>query len=369
MSDPRVEKLADMMVNYSVAVKPGDRVMLQSSTLAMPLTRAVYRKVLEAGGNPLVFLQDPGIEEIHYRHANDAQLQFIHQPIKYVFENYDVRIYLGGEENTRSLNSVDPQKMVLRSQAMREISEIFLKRAATKELRWTLTMFPTQASAQEADMSLAEYEDFVYSACMPDLDDPVGYWQGVSARQQKIVDWLSDKKEVRVTGPDTDLRLNIAGRTWINCDCHENVPDGEIFTGPVENSMQGHVHYTYPAIYGGREVSGVQLWFEDGKVVKACADKNEEFLIKTLDTDPGARYVGEFAIGTNEGINRFTREILFDEKIGGSFHMAVGAGYPETGSSNQSSVHWDMICDLRDGGEIWVDDTLLYKNGQFVLEL
>ena len=203
---------------------------------------------------------------------------------------------------------------------------------------------------------------------MPDLDDPIGYWQGVSAQQDKIVDWLQGKKRVHVIGKETDLWMSVAGRTFINCDCRNNVPDGEVFTGPVEDSLEGHVYYSYPAIFRGREVTGVRLWFEKGKVVKATAEKNEDYLLAMLDADEGARRVGEFAIGTNDGIQQFTHQILFDEKIGGSFHMALGNGYPETGSVNKSAIHWDMICDLRDGGEIWVDDELLYKNGKFVID-
>jgi len=218
-------------------------------------------------------------------------------------------------------------------------------------------------------MSLDEYEDFVYGACMPDIDDPIGYWRRFSAWQEKIIKWLSSRKNIRVTARDTDLKLSVEGRKFINCDAHYNVPDGEVFTGPVEDSIEGHVYFSYPAIYDGREVTGVRLWFEKGKVVKATAEKNEEYLLKQLDVDNGSRYIGEFAIGTNEGINRFTREILFDEKIGGSFHMALGAGYPETGSKNESAIHWDMVCDLRDGGRIWADDDLLYENGKFVIDL
>ena len=199
------------------------------------------------------------------------------------------------------------------------------------------------------------------------MEDPVAYWKKFSVSQQKIIEWLKGKSEFRVLGPDTDLQLSINGLTFIYCDCHENVPDGEIFTGPVEESVNGQVYFSYPAIYGGREVHGIRLWFENGRVVRATAQKNEEFLLQTLDTDAGARYVGEFAIGTNEFIQKFTGEILFDEKIGGSFHMALGAGYPETGSQNESSIHWDMICDLRKGGEIWVDGELLYQNGKFMI--
>jgi len=243
-----------------------------------------------------------------------------------------------------------------------------MRRSAAGDLRWTLAPFPTNAFAQDAEMSLSEYEDFVYSACLPDMNDPVGYWQRFSIRQQKIVDWLKNKRQVHVKGRETDLHLSIAGRTFVNCDGHVNMPDGEVFTGPVEDSVEGHVYFSYPAIYGGREVTGVRLWFEHGKVVKASAEKNEAFLIHTLDTDAGARFAGEFAIGTNEGIIQFTREILFDEKISGSFHIALGAGYPETGSKNESAIHWDMICDLRDGGEIWVDDELLYQSGKFVID-
>jgi aminopeptidase len=369
MQDPRIDKLADLMVNYSVKVKQGDKVAIRSSVLAEPLLKAVYVKVLQAGGHPLVVTEFPAISELLYKYASDDQLQYVHETDKSIVENYDVSIYILAEENTKALNGVDPEKMVAVSRARREITDTFLRRAAIGDLRWTLTLFPTQAHAQDAEMSLSEFEDFVYNACMPDPDDPIAYWQGVNDRQEKIVEWLKGKDQVHIIAPGTDLRLSVAGRSFISCACKVNVPDGEIFTGPVENSVEGHVSFSYPAIYGGREVTGIQLWFEKGKVVKACAAKNEDFLLKTLDTDEGSRYVGEFAIGTNEGITQFTREILFDEKIGGSFHMAVGSGYPETGSVNESSVHWDMICDLRVGGEIRVDGELLYQNGKFVLDL
>jgi aminopeptidase len=221
--------------------------------------------------------------------------------------------------------------------------------------------------AQDAEMGLAEYEDFVYTACMPDLNDPVGYWHNFSAWQQRIIDWLRGKGQVHITAPGTDLRLSIASRIVKNSDGHFNLPDGEIFTGPVEDSAEGYVNFTYPSIYGGREVAGVKLEFEKGKVVRANAEKNEDFLLKTLDTDAGSRFLGEFAIGTSKGITRFTREILFDEKIDGSFHLALGASYPETGGRNKSAVHWDMVCDLRKGGEIRVDGQLLYRDGKFVI--
>jgi aminopeptidase len=368
MSDPRIDKLAEMLVNYSVAVKPGDKVIIKGPSTANPLIKAIYTHVLQAGGLPWEVLTFPEQEEIFYRCASDEQLQYVPEPIRLAYETFDCYIGFIAELNTKALTSIDPARMAIRHRATAELFRVFMERAARKELRWTLSLFPTPAHAQDAEMSLSEYEDFVYNACMPDLNDPVGYWQKVSKYQERIIAWLKGKKEVHVIGPETDLRLNVAGRRFINCDCHENVPDGEIFTGPVEDSLEGQVYFSYPTIFGGRQVEGVRLWFEKGKVVKATAEKNEDFLLKTLDTDEGSRYVGEFAIGTNQGIQRFTGEILFDEKIGGSFHMALGEGYPESGSQNKSGLHWDMICDLRSGGEIWVDGELLYKNGQFVIE-
>ncbi|MGB3717408.1 MAG: aminopeptidase [Candidatus Promineifilaceae bacterium] len=367
MSDPRVEKLAMLLVEYCVSVRPGERVMIYASTLATPLVTATYRKVIEAGGNPLVMLQDEAFQEILLRQGSDEQLQHVADPLKLIVETYDCRIAIHGSSNTRSLNSIDPKRMQIRQAAHKELMAISMKRSALGELRWVGTLFPTQAHAQEADMSLSEYEDFVYSACHADKDDPVAEWQKMSSRQQILVDWLSGKHHLRVKGTNIDMTMSIDDRTFINSDGRRNMPSGEIFTGPVESSVQGWVRFTYPAIYGGREVDGVELRFEDGRVVDASAQKNEEFMLSALDTDDGARYLGEFAIGTNDGIDRFTKSILYDEKIGGTVHMALGMGYPETGSKNQSSIHWDMICDMRDGGQIWIDDELFYEGGRFLV--
>lgn len=367
MTDPRIEKLADVLVNYSVAVRPEDRVAVRGSTLAGPLLEAIYTRVLEAGGHPFVIPVLPGLEERLFRHGSDEQLQHVPQPWKMVMETYDALISVMAMGNTKSLSTASPAKMALNQKAYTEINRIFMKRSGTGELRWVGTLFPTDAVAQDAEMSLKEYEDFVYGACLPDMDDPIGYWKRFSAWQQKIVDWFRGRKEVRIKGPETDLRLSIEGRPFINCDAKKNMPDGEVFTSPVEGSVEGHVCYTYPAIYRGREVSGVRLWFEKGRVVKATAEKNEEFLLRTLDIDAGARGVGEFAIGTNKGVTRFMKQTLFDEKISGTFHMAVGASIPESGGKNESAVHWDMVCDLRGGGEIRVDGELLHKDGQFVI--
>ncbi|MFC1925434.1 aminopeptidase [Chloroflexota bacterium] len=367
MSDLRIEKLADLLVNYSVTVKKGDKVAIQGASIAEPLLKAVYTSVLQAGGHPFLTMSPQGIEDIYYRYASDEQFRHVPPPAKLVMDTYDVRISILGESNTRELSNVDPAKIVMHQQARSEIMKTFLERAAKGELRWTVAPFPTSACAQDAEMSLSEYEDFVYSACLGDINDPIGYWQRFSAWQQKIADWLQGKNQVHVTAPETDLRFSITGRTFVNCDGHENVPDGEVFTGPVEDSMEGQVYFSYPSIENGREVSGIRLWFEKGRVVKATAEKNEDFLLKTLDTDEGARRVGEFAIGTSRGINRFTKQILFDEKIDGSFHLALGASYPETGGKNESAIHWDMICDMRQGGEVTVDEELIYRDGRFLI--
>jgi aminopeptidase len=368
MADPRIEKLAQLVVEYSVAVRRGDRVAIAGSTLAEPLMKEIYGRVLQAGGHPFMTASFPDVEELFFRYASDEQLKHVPKPIEIIMETYDVRISILAESNTKSLSNVEPAKTVMQQRARAGLMRTFMKRSAAGELRWVVAPFPTHALAQDAEMGLLEYEDLVYGACLPDMADPIGYWRGFSRRQQAIVDWLRGKKEVRVKGPETDLRMSVDGRSFVNCDGRFNLPDGEIFTGPVEDSMEGQVCFSYPAIHGGREVDGVRLWFEHGRVVKATADKNESYLNETLDTDEGARRVGEFAIGTNSGITRFTREILFDEKIGGSFHMALGAGYPETGSKNESAIHWDMICDLRRGGEIKVDGEPIYRDGHFLLK-
>jgi len=300
-----------------------------------------------------------------FKYASDEQLDFVSDVDRQLIEQIDVNIGVWTETNTKALTNVDPAKQARFSAARRPLNERFMERAARKELKWTGTAYPTQAFAQDAEMSLREFEDFVYGAALVHLPDPVAAWKAISKEQQKLIDWLVDKQQVRLVGPDTDLSLSIKGRRWENCDGHENFPDGEIFTGPIEDSVNGHVRFTYPACYGGREVEDVRLWFEAGKVVKATAAKNEAYLLAMLDLDEGSRYLGEFAFGTNQGIQRFTKNTLFDEKIGGTVHMALGAGYPETGSANKSAIHWDMVCDLRQGGEVWVDGRLFVKDGKF----
>jgi aminopeptidase len=372
MTDPRVRNLAKTLVQYSAKVKKEDHVAIFFQPVAIPLVREVYREVLRAGAFPNLLL---GLDRTHveidefayilFTEGNEDQIKHVSPLEEIVRSEFDAFFNIRSQINTRNLSTVDPAKQSMRAKAYSELSKVFLERSAAGDLRWTLTMFPTQAYAQDAEMSLSEFEDYVYSTTYADTDDPIGAWQAIHDEQQVYVDWLKGKKNVQVKGPDADLTLSIEERTFINSDGKHNMPSGEIFTGPVEDSVNGWVRYTYPAVLSGHEVEGIELHFKEGKVVKASAKKNEDFLIKMLDTDEGSRYLGEFAIGTNKRITRFIKNILFDEKIGGTIHMAVGAGYPETGSKNMSAIHWDMICDMRDGGQIIVDGELMYESGEF----
>ncbi|MFA9477788.1 aminopeptidase [Phycisphaerales bacterium AB-hyl4] len=374
MRDPRLDQLARVIVEYSTGVKPGQLVRLSGEPIATPLIEALYEAIIKAGGNVHLKLAPESLTDIFYEHASDEQLQYVSPLAKHEIETVDVSIGLWAETNTKSMSRVDPQRQRLASAARKPIMETFMNRAAKGELKWCGTLYPTLASAQDAEMSLRQYEDFVFKAGLLDADDPVAAWRKIEARQQKVVDYLTGKKELHFKADNgTDLTVNVEGMTWINCCGHENFPDGEVFTGPnlkaADGGVNGIVRYSFPAVHGGREVHGVELTFEKGKVVDAKAEKGLDFLQQMLDQDEGARYLGEIAIGTNYSITEYSKNTLFDEKIGGTFHAAVGAGYPETGNSNSSGLHWDMVCDLRTpagGGTITVDGEVIHKDGKFV---
>lgn len=368
MADSRLERMADVLVNYSVAVQPGEWVALRGDAVTLPAMQAIFAAVLKAGGNPTLMLSDEAMTRSYLRGANDDQLTWVNPMQKLTYEKVDTLINVLGSHNTRSMTGIDPKRLQQRQRANRELSEIFRQRDGEGSLKWTVTQYPTHADAQEANMSLEEYEDFVYGAMLLDQDDPVAEWRKLAAMQQKKIDWLKGKQQVTLHGPNIDLSLSVDGRVFINADGTKNFPDGEIFTGPVEDSVNGWVRFSYPSIVGGRAVSGIELRFENGKVVEASAEQNEDLLYAQLDADEGSRTLGEFAISTNFGIQQFTGNILFDEKIGGTVHMAIGSGYAETGSQNTSAVHWDMICDMRQDSTIRVDGDLFYENGAFVIE-
>ncbi|GAB4500661.1 MAG: aminopeptidase [Anaerolineales bacterium] len=366
MSDARVDRFAKILVEYSARLKAGDRVLIEGTTAAEPLVNAVFQRALEVGAQPHVLLEFPEQQEIFFRSANGEQLDFPPTFMKYAYENFESRIRIHSQTNPRMLSSVDPAKLGRRQKAMASLLETQMRRGASGELKWVTTLFPTDGYAVEAGMGLRAYEDFVFRACHANEADPVAYWKQVEAEQQKMIARVQGHNLVTLTGPNVDLSLSVKGRTFLNsCGTH-NMPDGEIYTGPVEDSVNGWVKFTYPAIYNGVAVEGIELTFNQGRVEKAKAQKNETYLHEMLQSDAGSRFLGEFAIGTNFEIDKFTGNILFDEKIGGTFHMALGAGYPETGSHNKSVIHWDMICDMRQEAEIAVDGEVIYRNGKFV---
>jgi aminopeptidase len=368
LSDIRYQKFAQILVDYSAAVQPGDRVAITATTEAIPVVRELFALILQREAHPHILLSFPDEEEVYFANASDELLDYIPEFHKLAFEEFEVLFKIRSETNTRALTNVAPERLMRRMKGASPLMAAQMQRGANRSLRWMATLFPTRAYAMEAGMGYEEYQNFFYRACKADAAtvDPVAEWQAVKARQQTYIDRIQGHDQVRLRGPNVDLTLSIKGRTFINACGLINLPDGEIYTGPVEDSANGWVRYTYPAVYHGQVVSGIELTFEAGKVVQASAEKNQALLLSTLDSDPGARYLGEFAIGTNFQIDRFTHNILLDEKIGGSFHMAVGAGYPETGSKNKSAVHWDMICDMRQDSEILVDGEAIYRNGVFL---
>lgn len=367
--DARIRKMAYVLINYSTEVKPGERVLIRSTSPAgEPLCQALYAEALKAGGLASVYIHMSEEDPIALESTTDPKLlAYVDPMLKLMYDQAEVIFRIEAVENSRALSAYPLDRQMARAKAHAALIDVQMVREANKTLRRCTTQFPTLSYAQNAGMSLRQYADFLFGACKVDLDDPVAAWRQVHDEQARLVDWLKGKKKLQVRGDHIELDLSIDGRRFLNSCGKANFPDGEIHTGPVEDSVNGWVRFTYPAYFRGNEVKGVELKFVDGRVVEAHAETNEDFLIATLDADPGARSLGEFAIGTNRDIKAFTGSILFDEKMGGTVHMAVGQGYRETGSVNQSSVHWDMICDMRSGGKIMVDGELFYQDGEFMI--
>ncbi len=360
MRDERIKKLARVLVDYSVEAGEGEQVLVAGGAAAEPLVREVYARLLDVGAIPIPQIALPGIQEIFFEHARDLHYQKTPPVIRSIYESVDAIISIMAPHNTRALAGVDPSKQQALAKRDKALQDLVIEKD-----RWALTLFPTQALAQESEMGLEEYEEFVFAAMALGEDDPVRYWREKAREQGRLIERLERAREVRLVGPGTDLTLSIEGRKFLNGDGKHNMPCGEIFTGPVEDSVNGEIYFGVPVAVAGREVLGVRLRFEGGRVVEASAEKGEEFLISMLDADEGARYLGELGIGTNYGIRRATKNILFDEKLGGTVHLAIGRSYEKTGGKNDSSVHWDLICDLREGGELYADGELIEKDGAF----
>jgi aminopeptidase len=357
--DERVKKQAEILVNYSTKVKKGDVVQIIGNELAKPLILEVYRQVLKNKPKEVITnISFDEMGEIFFGECEEEQLTKFPQVKMDITKKTDVYIAIHSPLHARIMSGVNPKKQALRSKVTKPISDY-----RVENTRWVITAFPTPAMAQEADMSLAEFNKFILGAII-DID-----WKRKAKEQNKLKGIFDKAKEVRIVGEGTDLVLNKEGRNTVAANGEYNMPDGEVFTSVVEDSTHGFIHYTYPALYGGREVTDIRLWFEKGKVVKAKAGKGQRFLDKMLDMDRGARFIGELGIGNNYHIDRFIKNILYDEKIGGSVHLALGRGYKETGSKNDSALHWDMIKDLRDGGEIYLDGKLVQKNGRWLANL
>lgn len=355
MADPRVKKLASILVHHSLGVKKGETVLIAtSSELAKPLVLEVYREVMKAGAHPITSVSFEETTNIYFDMATKAQLANFPKIKLYEAKNIDCVVSIRATANKKALSNIDPRKIGERSKVVRPISETIVNKK-----RWVLCNFPTNGLAQEADMSLEEYEDFVYGATNID-------WKKVKKKEMKLKRALDKANTVRIVGKETDLTLSIKGRKSIPCFGERNMPDGEVFLSPVETSAEGYIYYEMPAIYQGREVLGIRLRFKAGKVIEASAEKNEKFLVSMLDTDKGARYLGELGVAVNYGIQKFSKDILFDEKIGGTVHLAVGRSYEEAGGKNISAIHWDMIKDLRKGGALYLDGKMIQKNGKFL---
>lgn len=365
--DPRMQRMAEVVTRYSADVQPDDWVVIQTTPLGELLAVACAESALCLGANPSVLIESEALAEAFYRVAGERQLEFVSPVRETVTRSADVLIRIAAPMNPSALNAVPPAKLARQGRAHGPLGALFSRRAAEGALRWVSTQFPTPAAAQSAGMSLRAYEDFVYGACLLDEPDPIGSWTEVRRRQQRLIDWLRDKHIIHLTGPDTDLTVEVTDRVWINSDGRRNFPSGEIFTGPHENATQGIIRFTYPAFRLGREVTDVRLTFESGRVVAATATSGEDFLHEMLDMDAGARRLGEVAFGLNEGITRFTRNTLFDEKIAGTMHIALGSAYPESGGTNASALHWDMVYDLRQGAKVTIDGTFFSRDGKILV--
>lgn len=360
-------KLAHVITEYSRPIKPGQFVVLTGNIESLPLLEALYVETLKRGGNPVVQYSPPSFGELFYQYASDEQIQFVNPLQEYIYTNADVLINIESPINTKAMASIDPKKTAMSQAAAGHVIKTFLERIGNYSITWGLVAWPTQAAAQETGMGFHAYSEFLYKACGLHHDDPIDYWKSVRDTQTRLVEWLSDKSHAVIKGPGIDMSFDFQERLWVSAHGELNFPDGEIFTGPIEDSVNGWVHFNMKAIYYGREVDGIKFRFEDGVIVEASATKGEDTLFAQLDLDAGARRLGEFAIGTNFGVDRITGSILLDEKIGGTIHMAIGNSIPQTLGVNESKVHWDIVHGMQDGGKIWIDDELFYDSGKFMI--
>lgn len=359
LSESLHTRWAALLVDYCLRVQPGETIVISSELDARGLVEACYKAIVLRGGYPLVRLELPGLSEYFLENAGEDLLKLLPSVMVHEVETSAARIRIAAESNTRSKLGIDPAR-----QAVFDRSRLPV-RAAMQKNRWVLTQYPTIGYAAEAEMELSDYEQFVARAMFLDQDDPASAWKELGRSQAGLVDFMTNVRDLRIEAEETDLTLSIAGRTWINSDGRRNMPSGEIFTGPIEHSANGRLRCGFPVCRDGRRLVGIELEFRDGVVVSARADEGEAYLLSMLDLDPGARRLGELGIGLNQGIQTFTGSILYDEKIGGTVHLALGQSYPETGGVNSSALHWDLIIDTRTNGRITADGRVVMENGRW----
>jgi aminopeptidase len=370
MINPNYEKLAKLVVKYSLEIKEGHSVLIIGPPLARDLFQALNIEIIKAGAYPTIYPRLEGILEMLFKYGSEDQFLYVDSIERALNTEYDRLIEIRADYNTRKYSGVPPDKFAkfMNSPERKKLIELFEKRSASGEVRWIVVPYPCQAYAQEADMDLFTYADFVFKSLLLDKENPIEEWRKVQKEQEEIVSYLNNVEKIQVIGEDTDLILAVKGRKWVNCCGDKNLPDGEVFTGPIEDSVNGHIRFTYPGIYFGKEVENIYLEFKDGEVIKATAEKGEELLGEILKIE-NANRIGEFAIGTNYGVTKFTKNILFDEKMGGTLHCALGLGFEETGSKNKSSVHWDILKDMKlPGSKILADDKVIYEEGKWIIK-
>ena len=367
MVDERISRLAQLTVEYSLGVKKGDLVAISAPAFAEPFVIELTREIMKAGGHPYTRVYFPRTQEIFFKYAQDHQLDYVNPLSLDMIDKVDSYVVIYSSDNRKSLTNVDPAKQARSAKAQTEVNKRFMKRL--RQGWYALVPYPSPSLAQEGNMGTEEYEDFVYRACLVDKPNPVKLWKKISQTQAKITEYLNTKNIIRFESKDVDFTAKVTGRNWINADGHLNMPDGEIFTTPIENSVEGTIRFSYPGIFMGKEVEDISLTFEKGVVIKATAAKGQDLLDHILGIDEGAKRLGEIAIGTNPGITKFTKNMLFDEKLTGTIHCALGNGFEETGSKNESAIHWDILADMSKDGKIYADDELFYKNGKFIMKV
>jgi aminopeptidase len=366
MLDDFNEKLAKLVVNYSLNVKKDDKVVIQAGVDSFELAREIYTEVVKVGGHVLdTKLAMPGGSELFYKYAQDHQLKFMNPITMELVKIVDKVVSVYSSTNRKALSNVEPAKLMMTREASKEIQKIYRERDAAGELDWVLCPFPAPAFAQEANMGTYEYKEFVYSSLAFDKANPVAHWKAVNKEQAEIIEILNKGKELRIVGEDTDLTMSVEGRGWINASGQKNLPDGEVFTSPIEDATEGAIRFTFPGIYMGKEIENIWLKFKEGKVIEYDAAKSKNLLEKVLETE-NADILGEMAIGTNYGIQTFTKNMLFDEKMGGTIHLALGSGFKEIGSKNESVIHWDILKDMKsEDSVIFLDGEIIYKAGKW----